>query len=154
MIRRTVARGFGSEDPIGPDVPPAPRATRRDEALEGLWRGLEQGLREAAGRGPPGLELSAPRALPGGVELRLEGPGGAFSFCDTLSGSIEVSRRAAGGDERLEVLSVQRESGGGYRPIRRPWLGPGRSAYRFTSVPELVRGYIAAAAGAARYPEG
>src|SRR5688572_28645183 len=103
MLRRTAGRAFGppGEAPLRP-VAPAPRDTRRDVAVECLFRELEENL-VARAREEPSLGVTSPRPGTDGVEFRLEGPGGEMVFLHASSGIIRVS--AAG--VPLAVLSVQ-----------------------------------------------
>lgn len=145
MLRRTAGRAFGPpEDAPHTPVPPAPRDTRRDVAVECLFRELEENL-AARARDEPSLGVTKPRPGIDGVEFRLERPGGAMVFLHATSGLILVS--AAGAP--LAVLSVQMQ-GGRYRPIEKALPGGsrpgrGRTAFRFTSAAELSSRYIEAA---------
>ncbi len=175
MLRKTVAKAFGSGEPEAAPVARAAHETRRGEAVERLFSSLNEafqaalpeersGLQEPEPTGaldgtswlPGQLELDPPRPRSGGFELTLRGQACAFTFLNSLSGYITVLLGGSAVDGvPLEVLGVQLQ-GGVFRPIRKPILsGPKqgvsaharRSGFRFTSVPEVAREYLARARG-------
>lgn len=168
MLRKTVARAFGEGGADRPaPVSPAPNQTRREDAAERLFQDLleaferaEASLVAARSESPdapapvPDVVLRRPRPRAGGVELTLEGPAGAVTVLNTLTGRIlVVAGGSAEGGDLLETLSVHRRAGS-YRPIRKPALADGSPPprrtgrdYRYTSVSELVREYIERVAG-------
>lgn len=168
MLRKTVAKAFGESTLDRPSpVAPAAHQTRRENAVERLFQDLLEAFEQAVERGDavraggesadsgvfgltPGLVFHQPRPRAGGVELAIEGPGGALTVLNTLAGRILVfAGSSAEGGELVETLSVDRYAGE-YRPIRRPVAVVGddhirrraAAGYRFTSAAELSRGYL------------
>ncbi len=170
MLRKTVAKAFGSGDPETAPVAPAAHLTRRSEAIDRIFAGLQEAFRaalpeESLPRADGGaldaltdeprqtgqLTLGRLRPRPGGVELTLEGPAGAFTFVNSMAGFITVFAGESAADGLvLEVLGAQLQ-GGTFRPIRKPLdpaihagvlTGSRRLSFRFTSVPEVAREYL------------
>lgn len=179
MLRKTAAKAFGSGAGGAAPVAHTAHQTGRSEAVERVYSGLHDAFRAAmpedaelggaedapgsAGDEPEGdprrsgrLTLGRLHPGPGGVELTLGGPGGTFTFLNSMTGYITVFEGAsAEAGSQLELLGVQPQ-GGVFRPIRKP-IDPGapgsgplashRTPFRFTSVPEVAREYLVRARG-------
>lgn len=164
MIRRTVRKAFGSGEDAKAPMATTLRETGRGEALERLFHdlfdALESGVAESlpSGEGSSNLRLTKPRVMACGIEFYLEGPGALFRFLHPLRGFVEVSRELDGVTASRELLLLQLQRGS-YRPAQKPLpaacrggLGQGlfstqRTPFRYTSVPELARHYLAQASG-------
>ena len=86
------------------------------------------------------LRVSKERALLEGVAFFVETRDGVFRFLNTFSGVIWVHAQVGETLECREVITVQLTPEG-YQPIRKA-PSSGRSGFRFTSVRELVDGYL------------
>ena len=152
MIRRTVARAFGSpgDDRPGPDraPPPGPRGSRI-AVVNGLFNEIaeafERAAAERAGAGGIGVQATKPCPRTEGLEFTVQSAEGSFRFLNPMDGIAWIYREEEGKFVEDRLLSIQFE-GGRPRLIEKP-SGAARVPFRFTSVRDLVK-ELAGAGGA------
>ena len=154
MIRRTVARAFGSpgEDRPSLEKAVAPGRANRVQAMNALFAEIGESFEKAAAERPasggaPALRVGKPRPGPEGIEFTLAAPAGSFRFLNAMDGIVWLQREEDGKYVEERLLSVLFEEG---RPrlIEKP-VGVSRAPFRFASVRDLVR-ELAGTEGGAR----
>jgi hypothetical protein len=155
MIRRTVARAFGSPGEERPSlekaVPPGPRASRI-QVMNALFNEIQETFERAAAErsgaaASSGLRVGRPHPLAEGIEFTVEVAAGTFRFLNAMDGIAWIHREADGRRIEDRLLSVLFEDG---RPrlIEKP-AGVPRAPFRTTSPRELVGSFLGSPAGQA-----